>query len=127
MNKPKRASFWLLWSMGISLFTAMILSSFASSHPDGLERVAEDLQFDHHANADLTLPGSQWLADYTLQGVPPLLATPLAGGIGTLAVFGLTWGMGIGLKSLAEFAKISASLSPENGEELEQSTDISGH
>ncbi|MFN9174978.1 MAG: PDGLE domain-containing protein [Synechocystis sp.] len=88
----------LLTGLGISLFIGTILSSFASSHPDGLERVAVDLKFDRQAKTTWTFPGSQWLADYELKQVPQTLATPLAGGIGTLATFGIMWGIGQGLK-----------------------------
>ncbi len=95
---PSKSLPLLLTGLGISLFIGTILSSFASSHPDGLERVAEDLKFDHHATPPQALPGSEWLADYELKQVPPTLATPLAGGIGTLATFGIMWGIGQGLK-----------------------------
>ncbi|MEB3228027.1 MAG: PDGLE domain-containing protein [Synechocystis sp.] len=103
MSKPPRPqSFSLLMvGLGVSLFVGVILSSFASSHPDGLERVAEDLKFDRQAKTMWTLPGSQWLADYQLKFAPERLATPLAGGIGTLITFGIMWGIGQGLKRRA--------------------------
>ncbi len=99
------SSRFTLIGLGISLATATVFSSFASARPDGLERVATDLAFDHRATQWVTFPGSQWLADYEFNGVPPsltFLATPIAGGIGTLTVFGIAWGVGTGIKSTTE-------------------------
>ena len=70
----------------IALVLAGILSPWASSLPDGLERVAEKLGFDHHASETPVV--SSPLPDYT---VPPLgespLSTAIAGIAGTLICF----------------------------------------
>lgn len=83
--------------LGISLAIAACLSPFASQNPDGLDRVAQDLQFeDKSAAAPLAhkLPFFAVFEEYTIRGVPEGMATPLAGVIGTLATFGLAWGVG---------------------------------
>jgi hypothetical protein len=84
----------LWWFLGIGLLVVLIvagvLSGFAASAPDGLERVAIDQGFDEtaedHAMADSPL------ADYAVEGVENgRLSTGLAGVIGvalTLAVGG---------------------------------------
>lgn len=88
--------------LSIALLIGTILSTFASSHPDGLERVAADLGFEHHAHTHWQMPGSQWLADYNIKQVPKPLGRPLAGGIGVLATFGTMWGLGQLLKVSSE-------------------------
>lgn len=71
----------------IVLFTAGVLSSFASGSPDGLERVAEDLEFlqeakSYHADTPL--------ADYQVRGIEnPYLSTGLSGIIGVLMTAGV--------------------------------------
>ncbi len=67
-----------------SLFLAGVVSFYASSHPDGLEKVAQDIGFSEtakeHTNADGTL------ADYGVKGVDNArLSTGLAGVIGVVA------------------------------------------
>jgi len=62
----------------------------ASSSPDGLERVAEEKGF-------LVLAGEapfQVIADYVFPGIDnEVLATILAGIIGTLILFGVVYGL----------------------------------
>jgi cobalt/nickel transport system permease protein len=73
-----------------ALVLAMGLSPFASSAPDGLERVAERLGFAGAAAAAHTAP----LPDYAvtaLQGDLPLVSTALAGAIGTMVAFLVAW------------------------------------
>lgn len=69
----------------IALLIGGILSIFASSYPDGLEKVAEDKNF-------LESAVSWWgglIPDYAMPGIASeWLATALAGIIGTLIVFG---------------------------------------
>ena len=80
---------WWLVALGICLFVA-VLSPFASSAPDGLERVAENKGF-------LEMAGDspfQIIADYIFPGVQnEALATILAGIIGTLLLFGIAYGV----------------------------------
>ena len=67
----------------ISLFLAGVISFYASSSPDGLEKVAEDIGFiesaQEHSNADGVL------ADYGVKGVDNDRASVgLAGVIGVI-------------------------------------------
>jgi cobalt/nickel transport protein len=40
------------------------------------------------------LPFAQVFDEYAVKGVPEAVATPIAGLVGTLATFGLAWGIG---------------------------------
>jgi hypothetical protein len=87
MNRLKRR--W--WAVGLTLAVAVALfSPLASPHPDGLERVAEDEGFVERARD----APYEIIPDYILPGVGSEgLATIFAGIVGTLVVFGLTYGM----------------------------------
>ncbi|NJR48684.1 MAG: cobalt transport protein [Leptolyngbyaceae cyanobacterium CSU_1_3] len=87
----------VLTGLGIALLVAVFLSPFASQNPDGLDRVSEDLKFSDKAAEEppaQKLPFYQVFDEYALRGVPEQLATPIAGLVGTLATFGLAWGLG---------------------------------
>jgi cobalt/nickel transport protein len=93
----KRNRIFVVSGLGIALLIAIFLSPFASSNPDGLDRVSQDLKFDRKAseNAPATkLPFYQVFEEYALRGVPESVATPMAGLIGTLVTFGVAWGVG---------------------------------
>jgi len=67
-----------------SLFLAGVVSFYASSNPDGLEKVAEDIGFIETAEDHTYAEGA--LADYGDKGVEnPRLSTGLAGVIGVVA------------------------------------------
>ena len=86
-----------LTGLSIALLIAIFLSPFASSNPDGLDRVSQDLKFGHKAAEDSPankLPFAQFFEGYALKGVPEGVATPTAGLVGTLVTFGLAWGIG---------------------------------
>jgi hypothetical protein len=71
-------------ALALAVGLAGAASPFASSSPDGLERVAGDTGFLERGRQHET-PAS----DYALPGVgDPRLATGLAGFAGTLVVFG---------------------------------------
>ena len=75
----------------IALCIAASSAFLASSHPDGLERVAEDLGFLKSARG----PHYQLLPDYTVPGLGDgPLSTIVAGGIGVLLVAGIAIGAG---------------------------------
>jgi len=81
---------WTIVGLLVALAVA-VLSPLASSHPDGLERVAEDAGF---AGAAREAP-LQVFADYVFPGVQnEALATALAGVLGTLVMFALLMGVG---------------------------------
>ena len=80
------------WVAGLALALAVaILSPLASSHPDGLERVAEDQGFiDAARDAPIEI-----IADYVFPGVAnEALATILAGIVGTVLMFALLFCLG---------------------------------
>ena len=95
-SRNRNVTFALI-GLGIALAIATFLSPFASQNPDGLDRVAQDQKFDTKAAEETPakqLPFYQVFEEYALRGVPEGVATPLAGIIGTLAAFGLAWGVG---------------------------------
>jgi hypothetical protein len=79
-------------ALAVGLGTAA--SPFASSQPDGLEKVAAEKGFAERARSnDAPLP------DYAAPGVDDArLATGLAGFAGTLGIFGVTIGLGSALR-----------------------------
>jgi len=88
---------FVLSGLGIALLIAIFLSPFASSDPDGLDRVSEDLKFSDKALEEKPahkLPFHAVFDEYAVRGVPEQIATPLAGLVGTLVTFGLAWGAG---------------------------------
>lgn len=98
-----RRSMW--WVIGIGLAVALVAAGFvsyyASSSPDGLEKVAEDhgflTQAQDSANAGLPTAG------YGIEGVTnERLSVGLAGILGVLVMvvvgFGLFWMLGRGKK-----------------------------
>lgn len=84
--------------LAIALSIAAFLSPIASQDPDGLDRVAEDLKFNDRAiEQPITkdMPTAQIFDEYSLKAVSDeKLSTGIAGILGTLLTFGLTWGIG---------------------------------
>jgi len=81
----------------IALFLAGIISMFASSFPDGLEKVAENLGFLEKGEGEPTIKSP--IPDYAIPGIKnEKLATSIAGIAGTLLVFGLGYGLAAILK-----------------------------
>jgi hypothetical protein len=75
--------------LGIALFITLF-SPFASSHPDGLERVAEDKGFSGLADS----PPYELISNYVFPWVGNEdLATVLSGIVGVLIVAGLVSGV----------------------------------
>ncbi len=96
-EKPSRAAGWaptMIAGLAVALAVAVFLGPFAWDAPDGLEFVGQSLGFLRESPPS-PLPSP--MADYTLK-LPGLeeyarLATALAGLVGTLVVFGVSWGM----------------------------------
>ncbi|HEY9626688.1 MAG TPA: PDGLE domain-containing protein [Coleofasciculaceae cyanobacterium] len=98
-NRPNytRNGAFVMLGLSTALVIAVLFSPFASSDPDGLDRVAEDHDFAKQAQEDTLakqLPFYSVFEEYAMRGVPEAAATPLAGLIGTLTVFGIAWGAG---------------------------------
>ena len=88
---PNSGTELLLFGGIIALGLALFVSPFASHLPDGLDHVAGLLGFAGRERQVLAKPP---LAGYHLPGVQsPALATALAGGVGTVLMFAIAWGM----------------------------------
>ena len=89
LEKDKK---FLIAGFALTIFLAGFASFYASSSPDGLEKVAEEIGFidkaKDHANAESAL------ADYSVKGVENArLSTGAAGIIGVLATAGVSTGL----------------------------------
>lgn len=79
----------ILFGVFVAIFLALALSPFASSSPDGLEKVADDKGFLEKGEVEPIIPSP--IPDYTWPGIGnERLATSAAGVFGTLFVFGFT-------------------------------------
>ena len=100
MKSPRRAAMWgfAIGAVLVAMLLAAFVSPFASTQPDGLNRVAINKGFDNHAKASAA--DSSPLAGYSVQGVPRAKVSKglsgIAGVLITLAVAGLLFG-GLGL------------------------------
>ncbi len=102
-----------LAGLALAVALALIVSPWASSSPDGLEKVAEDKGFLEKAEeTDPAWEGAP-IPDYAFPGFtqeavdeetgevveePTRLATALAGLVGTVGIFLLAWGLALALK-----------------------------
>jgi cobalt/nickel transport protein len=75
-----------------AVLVALILSPFASTHPDGLERVAENLAFAEKGSSPVA-----WFSpmpDYVVRGISDgKISTAMAGVIGTFITFIVVFGV----------------------------------
>jgi cobalt/nickel transport protein len=89
MKKDKK---FLIAGFALTIFLAGFVSFYASSHPDGLEKVAKDIGFLETAKDHSNANGA--LADYSVKGVDNArLSTGAAGVIGVLATAGVSMGL----------------------------------
>ena len=90
---------FIWWGILIAIGLALFISPFVSSFPDGLERVAEDLGFLEKGEVQyFNAP----IPDYAFPGIKnEVLATSLAGIIGTLLMFAVGYGIAFILKKRA--------------------------
>ncbi|MCU0650955.1 MAG: PDGLE domain-containing protein [Candidatus Omnitrophica bacterium] len=87
----------MLFGLFAALLLAILISPFASSFPDGLERVAEDKGFSEKGGIEPAMVSP--VPDYAWPGIKSeKLATSAAGVLGTLIVFGSAYGFGALLK-----------------------------
>jgi cobalt/nickel transport protein len=95
----RRTWLFLLIGLGLTIALAAFVSPFASSSPDGLERVAQDRGFAERMEGQ-----PKWLhapmPDYAAPGVKHSgLSTALAGVAGVLLVFAVALAIGWALRS----------------------------
>ncbi len=91
-------------ALAIAIGLATAASPFASSSPDGLERVADDHAFLDQGRL-ATVQEEAPVPDYAFPGIDhPRLATGLAGFVGTLGVFAI----GLGVASVARRRTVPA-------------------
>jgi cobalt/nickel transport protein len=97
-NIPQaRNRIFITGGLGLALLIAVFFSPLASKNPDGLDRVSKDLKFNTKEAVQKPahqLPFHAMFNEYAVRGVPKPIATPLAGLLGTLATFGLAFGVG---------------------------------
>lgn len=85
-------------ALAASLGLAMAASPFASSSPDGLERVAGEEGFLDQGRVHAVQEDAP-ISEYAFPGVSdPRVATGLAGFTGTLVVYALGLGVAAGLR-----------------------------
>jgi PDGLE domain len=88
----------LVLALAVAIGLATAVSPWASSHPDGLERVAEDRGFLDRATVD-RVQDDPPIPDYAFPGVENArVATGLAGFVGTLGVFAVGTGLALLLR-----------------------------
>ncbi len=112
-SRKKSILIFTLAGLAIAVALALILSPWASSSPDGLEKVAEEKGFLETAEETEPVWESSPIPDYAVPGLteevvdeetgeveeePSKLATALAGLIGTVGIFLIAWGLALVLK-----------------------------
>jgi hypothetical protein len=98
----------VLGGVVVSLGLALFVAPFACGWPDGLEKVAQALGFEHRAAETPALEAP--LPDY---GVPGLaadgLSVAVAGAVGTLVAFATAWALA---SALARAPRAGGGLPP---------------
>ena len=83
----------------VATMLALFVSPFASSQPDGLERVSIDAGFDETATDHALADGP--LADYAVRGVDQeRLSTGLSGIVGVVMCFALGAGVFVAIRAV---------------------------
>jgi cobalt/nickel transport system permease protein len=78
------AAYGVLIALGLALF----ISPFASESPDGLDKSAQGLGFDSKARVVVPAP----MSEYKIKWISAAkVGTSIAGAVGTVVVFGLSW------------------------------------
>jgi len=99
MTTRRRLGGFLLGGVVVTLLLAGFASPWASSQPDGLEKVATEQRFDRTAKEHATADGP--LADYGVAGVEnERISTGIAGFVGVLITFAVGTGAFFGLRLL---------------------------
>lgn len=107
-----RTRTFLLGGLLVALLVAGVGSYYASSHPDGLEHVAEKTGFLDSADDHATGDGP--MADYSVDGVDsPRLAGGLAGVTGVLVTLLLAGGIGYAVRRRRPDGESASVAEPE--------------
>lgn len=85
-------------ALAVSILLAILLAPWASSDPDGLEKVADDLAFQSKVESEQPAWEAAPLPDYETPGVQGSMSTAVAGVLGTVATFGAAFGVAMLLK-----------------------------
>jgi cobalt/nickel transport protein len=106
-------NWWILIGAGIAVALFITLfSPFASSHPDGLEKVADDKGFLEEGKD----PSYEIIPDYTFPGVEnEQAATILSGIVGVLIVAALGLGFGYLMRRSRRSSDAPAPSAPASG------------
>jgi cobalt/nickel transport protein len=97
MGNVKQSAFLILGGLLLCSALALLVSPWASSSPDGLEKIAQDQQFSDQAQ------GKPWfespLPDYLFPGMAnQRLSTGLAGLVGLMGAFCSAYGLALLLR-----------------------------
>ncbi len=89
-NSSKKYAEVLVYGFLLTLGLAIFVAPFASGWPDGLEKIASSLGFEHQAVTQPVVGAP--MADYIIPGIgSATTATAIAGGAGVIVVFGLSF------------------------------------
>ena len=84
---------FVIVGLAVAVGLASAVSPYASSSPDGLEKVARDKAFIGDGKLHAVQEDAP-IADYAFPGIDnPRVATGVAGFVGTLFVFGVGYGL----------------------------------
>lgn len=99
MALDKRTKIFIFIGLIAAIILAVSISPFASQLPDGLEKFAKDKGFLEKGKDSKAWKFSP-IPDYAMPGLGNgLMATAVAGLIGTLAVFLIGWGLAYLIRS----------------------------
>ncbi len=130
-TRSKSIMVFTLAGLALAVTLALIVSPWASSSPDGLEKVAEDKGFLEKAEETEPAWRSSPIPDYAFPGFtkkavdeetgeeveePTRLATAIAGLVGTVAVFLIAWGLALVLKKRKGETEAGSSSGPAANE-----------
>jgi cobalt/nickel transport protein len=118
MDRRRKSIYVFIFAgLAVAVALALVVSPWASSSPDGLEKVAEDKGFLEKAEETEPAWDKAPIPDYAMPGLskeavneetgeveeePTKLATALAGLVGTVAIFLIAWGLALALKKGAD-------------------------
>ena len=98
MSRAVSTRLFVALALSVAIGLAFFLSPYASSSPDGLNRVAGDKGFDNRARVD-SIQDDSPIPGYAFPGIDDeKLAKGVAGFVGTLGVFTLGYGAALTIR-----------------------------